>query len=96
MARIVFTYVVPFLLPMAIYASWVWYRSAYAARHGGDAPRLEQGPWPLLLFAGAVSALIVLAASAWLRGSGAGGVYVPAHVEDGKVIPGHFDTKKHP
>jgi hypothetical protein len=96
MARIVFTYIVPFLLPLAIYASWVWYRTGYAARHGGAAPRLEQGPWPLLLFAGALSALIVLAVSAWLRGGGADGLYVPAHVEDGKVVPGHFDPKKLP
>jgi len=94
MTRIIFTYVVPFLLPMAVYASWVWYRAGYAARHGGEAPRFEQGPWPLLLFAGALSAVIVLAATAWLRGGGADEVYIPPHVENGKVVPGHLEPKK--
>ena len=94
MTRILITYVVPFLLPMAIYASGVWYRAGYAARHGGEAPRLEQGPWPLLLFAGALSAVIVLAATAWLRGGGADETYIPPHVVDGKVVPGHLEPKK--
>jgi hypothetical protein len=94
MARIIITYVIPFLLPMAAYASWVWYRAGYVARHGGEAPRLEQGPWPLLLFAGAVSAMIVLAATAWLHGGEADENYVPAHVVDGKVVPGHLEPKK--
>ena len=94
MARIIITYVVPFLLPMAVYASWVWYRAGYVARHGGEAPRLEQGPWPLLLFAGAASAMIVLAVTAWLHGGAADETYVPPHVVDGKVIPGHLEPKK--
>ncbi len=52
-ARILLTYVVPFLMPMAVYAAWSWYRARYAATHGGEAPQLERGPWPLLVFLGA-------------------------------------------
>ena len=36
MSRIVFTYIIPFLRPAAIYAAWVWYRTRYADRHGGE------------------------------------------------------------
>ena len=61
MARILLTYVVPFLLPMAAYAAWVWYRAGYVAEHGGAAPRIERGPWPLLLFLGALCAFGVTA-----------------------------------
>ncbi len=94
MGRILFTYAVPFLLPIAVYLVWVWYRSGYVARHGGEAPRLEQGPWPLLLFLGAALALAVLAATALVRGGSADSHYVPPHVENGQVVPGHLEPRK--
>lgn len=97
MSRIIFTYVAPFLLPIATYAAWVWYRTRYVAKHGGEAPRFEQGPWPLLLFAGAVLALVVLGVSAVFQGNAPEeGVYVPPRVENGKVIPGHIAPKPAP
>jgi len=96
MSRIVFTYVVPFLLPAAVYAAWVWYRMGYVARHGGEAPKLEQGPWPLLLFIGAVLAFLVLATTAMMTGGSPDDTYVPPHLENGKLIPGHLEPKTSP
>lgn len=93
MARILLTYIVPFLLPMAVYAAWTWYRARYAAAHGGEAPRLERGPWPLLVFLGAVSAFAVLGATAFLAGGPTDQRYVPPHVVDGQVVPGHTEPK---
>jgi len=93
MSRIIFSYIVPFLLPAAVYAAWVWYRTGYAARHGGEAPKLERGPWPLLLFAGAVLAFAVLGTTALLRGGSPDRTYVPPRVENGVVIPGHLEPK---
>lgn len=91
MSRILLTYIVPFLLPIATYAAWIWYRTRYAATHGGEAPRFEQGPWPLMLFLGALLALGVLGVSAVVQGDDpASGVYVPPRVEDGRVVPGHI------
>ncbi len=97
MIRILFTYVVPFLLPIVTYALWVWYRTRYVAAHGGEAPEFEKGPWPLLLFAGAVLALIVLGFTAFLdSNSPEEGDYVPPRVEDGKIIPGHIQPRTAP
>jgi hypothetical protein len=95
MTRILFTYILPFLLPTAVYASWVWYRTIYVERHGGEAPKLEQGPWPLLLFLGAVLAFAVLGSTALMQGSSPDSVYTPPHLENGKLVPGRFDPKKH-
>jgi Family of unknown function (DUF6111) len=94
MSRILFTYILPFLLPAAVYAAWVWYRTGYVARHGGEAPRLERGPWPLLMFLGAVLAFAVLAVTALTRGGSPDETYVPPHLENGAMIPGHLEPKK--
>jgi len=94
MSRIVFSYIIPFLLPAAVYALWVWYRTRYVAQHGGEAPKLEQGPWPLLLFIGAIFAFAILGTTAMLRGGDPDQTYVPARVENGTVVPGHLEPKK--
>jgi hypothetical protein len=94
MTRILFTYLVPFLLPIAIYALWVWYRTGYAARHGGEAPNFEQGPWPLLLFSGALLSFAVMGTIALNQGEPAGAAYEPARIENGRVVPGNLDPNK--
>ena len=96
MTRILFEYLGPFLLPIAIYAAWVWFRAGYVARHGGTAPNFESGPWPLLLFLGALTAFAVMAVTGVLRAGSAEGRYVPAHVEHGEVIPGRLEPKTPP
>lgn len=94
MIRILFAYIVPFLLPTAVYAAWLWYRARYVETHEGKAPGLEKGPWPLTLFMGAVLVLISLGATALLGGGSAKEHYVPPYVEDGKMIPGHLEPRK--
>ncbi len=97
MIRILFTYVVPFLLPIATYSVWVWWRTRYAAAHGGEAPAFEKGPWPMLLFAGAVLALVVLGFTAFLDSNSPDeGDYVPPRVVNGEIVPGHIAPRKAP
>lgn len=92
MIRILVEYLVPFLLPLAGYSLWIWYRARYAEKHGGDAPEFEKGPWPLMLFLGAVLTLAVLGVSALTSGGSPGDVYTPPHVENGKVVPGRTES----
>jgi hypothetical protein len=92
MVRIVFTYIIPFLLPSAVYFVWGWYRTRYVAEHAGQAPGLERGPWAMLIFLGAVLTFASLAATALLQGSEAGSVYTPSHLENGQVVPGRMDA----
>lgn len=93
MIRIVFTYIVPLLLPSAIYLAWGWYRTRYVAAHDGEPPKLERGPWTLLFFLGALLTLASFAATGLLQGSDAGSIYTPSHLENGKVVPGRMDAK---
>jgi hypothetical protein len=93
MIRVFLEYLIPFFLPLAVYLAWNAYRGRYAASHGGEAPRLEKGPWPMLLFAGALLTLAVMTVTALTGGSSnTGGLYVPARVEDGRVVPGHYES----
>ncbi len=94
MSRILLTYIVPLLMPAMAYVAWAWYRQGYVARHGGAAPKLEQGPWPLLFFLGAVFALAVLGTTALIRGGSPDETYVPPHLENGELVPGHLEPKK--
>lgn len=97
MIRILLNFVVPFLLPIVSYTLWVWYRARYVAKHGGEAPEFEKGPWPMLIFAGAVLGAIVLGISAFLDSNSPDeGDYVPPRVENGQVIPGHIAPRKAP
>lgn len=74
-----------FLLPFALYGLY-WRFSPNAG--GRTAPH----PWSYLL----ISGLMLVAASfvVWgvTEGSGQQGTYVPAHLENGRVIPGHVET----
>ena len=80
--RFIFNYLLPLLLPLILYLSVVW------ATRGGTPGWLDETPWLALLGAGAV--LLALSLLAWSLFSGAptDEVYIPPHVEDGRVVPG--------
>ena len=94
MFRIFITYVVPFLLPLAVYLAWARYRARYVEDHAGQVPLLERGPWALLLFLGAILALLSLGATTLLHESGPDTVYTPPHLKDGEIVPGHAEPRQ--
>lgn len=78
----------PALLPLLIY--WLWHRWAVsqAKRNNRPIPRFRDGPiyWAVL-----ASLLIAVGCFFWLGAhlSGEKGDYVPPHVENGVLVPGH-------
>ena len=82
MGRILLTIIVPLLLPTALYLGW-----RFAAGRGLSLPT----GWLWLIVAGlALSALTLVAASVDF-GTPRSGVYVPPHVSNGEVVPGHVE-----
>ena len=75
-----------FFLPFALYAAYL----RLAKQDESDAQRKH--PWTFLFASG----LVLVAASFLIwgitEGSGEQGVYVPPHVEDGRVVPGHVEA----
>jgi hypothetical protein len=82
MGRAFLTIIVPLLLPTALYLA---YRLALG--RGMNLP----ATWIWLTVAGLVLASLTLVVVSIDFGAPREGVYVPPHVEGGKVVPGHID-----
>ena len=84
MIRPVLTELALFLTPFALYAAFLW-----ATRAGVMDP--EAWPFTTIVWL-TVAALVLMAGSfviiAQFSGAPPGSTYVPAHVEDGKFVPG--------
>lgn len=75
-----------FLTPFVVYAAYVWLTKG---------EMLEQEHWPLRVVAILAGIAVVLAAGCFVAiihfsGAPIGSTYVPAHIEDGKFIPGRM------
>ncbi|MBL8698469.1 MAG: hypothetical protein JNK67_08855 [Alphaproteobacteria bacterium] len=96
MIRLLVEFVVPLLLPTALYGLWVAWASRRAAAANEEATATwRNAPW--LLLGGLGIALAIVAVIGSGLGNGGGdirGTYVPPKVVDGKVVPGHVDPAK--
>jgi hypothetical protein len=79
--RILIEVVLPFLAPFLAFLAW----RLLVTRGRG---LLERTPWYLLTVSGLVLACLSLALLAFLGEGDPDGVYVPPHVEDGRIVPG--------
>ena len=91
MIRILLTYVVPLLLPAALYIVYVVAARRIMTSRGETAARLRRVPWLWLLAAGVALMGISLAIYSLSTGGESHRPYVPPRVEDGRVVPGHLE-----
>ena len=89
MTRVFLTIVLPLMLPTALYVLWTVGAGRFHAAEPGPGPWREL-PWLWLALAGTVLALAMLAAVVELGGT-KNGVYVPPHLENGAIVPGHVE-----
>lgn len=96
--RILVAYLVPLLLPTGLYFLWMWVmgrRVAAASGKGADAEaRAREVPWTWLAAAGVALLLVSLGAWSVWEGASPSAVYVPPHMEDGKLVPGTMHEPK--
>jgi hypothetical protein len=88
MLRVFLTVVLPLILPLALYLGWVM--TLGAAQEGGGSISWTTVPWLWLAVAGVGLLAIVLVVVTVGFGAPEQGVYVPPHLEDGRVVPGHI------
>lgn len=84
MIRTIFTEIALFAVPFALYVVFLWATKAGV---------LHPESWPLSRIAAlAIAALVLVVGSfiyfAQFSGAPVGSTYEPAHVEDGKFVPG--------
>lgn len=84
MIRPVLTEVGLFLIPFAVYAVFLIATRAHV---------FDKGSWPLPIvgWLTAAALLLIIASFAWLAnfsGAPPGSTYIPAHVENGRLVPG--------
>ena len=89
MLRVVFTIMLPLVLPTALYLLW----TGLVQRPGEGRRTL---PWPWLAGAGALLLVVVLFVVTDRSGTSRSGVYVPPRAENGRIIPGHFAPRRGP
>ena len=87
MVRFVAFDAVLFLLPFAIYALWL----IASRRSVGAAAEWETRTIGYLALAGAVLMIAVLVAFVHFDTAPPGGVYIPAHMENGHIVEGHIE-----
>jgi len=86
MTRVFLTIVLPLLLPMALYI--VWALATNRIRPAGSAASWLHLPWAWLLLAGVALAAAVLFYYVQFGVHGQG-QYVPPHLQNGRIVPGH-------
>ncbi len=90
--RIFLQYVIPLVLPMAVYFSVMFYLRHRAGARGDEVPSIEHSHvfWSLLLgFALMIAGLAYIAATSGVApGSGE---YQSPRLENGKIVPPMFD-----
>jgi hypothetical protein len=84
MIRLIGTELVLFLSPFAAYAAFLW-----ATRKGV----LHPDAWPIPVLAGLAVAALVLTAGGFalvaeFAGAPPNSTYIPAHIENGRLVPG--------
>jgi hypothetical protein len=87
MARILFSVIVPIVLPTALYFLYAWF-VARRARAAGTAAEKVDVPWWWLGLAGVGLLLLSLMIEVFYGGYKPGLQYEPARLEGGKLVPG--------
>lgn len=87
MVRILFSVIVPIVLPTALYFIYAWFVARRARAAGVEVDKVDV-PWSWLAAAGLALLLLSLMIEFFYGGYEPGQEYVPAHMEGGKLVPG--------
>lgn len=92
MKRLLINYLLPVILPFAVYAFWLAY-ARYKARTAGhdNSPEWRDAPWTWLMVAGAALVAASLAVLASIDGSPIDQKYIPPQYIDGVIVPSRME-----
>jgi len=92
MARIVLSYLLPLILPMAIYLGWMWVARHRSRARGDEIPEIKNSGIFWSIVVGVILMLAGLSFLAVSTGAPPGdGTYQSPRFENGQIIPPKFD-----
>lgn len=92
MIRILIEYLLPILLPFAVYFGWRAFAVQRAEQRGEEPPDFTKGTLFYLTIIAFCLLVASLAYTALTTGTPPGkGVYHPPRMEGDRIIPGHFE-----
>lgn len=88
MRRMLLNYLLPIVLPFAIYGIWLTYARFRARMAGHDGvPEWRDAPWTWLIISCTVLVSLSLASLAFIGGSPTDQKYIPPQYIDGVIVP---------
>lgn len=95
MLRMILTMVLPLLAPTIVFYIILRLRAKWRKEDEGATvvPAYHKWPWIRLIAAGAVLLILTFLFTGMPNGEGYEGKYIPPHMENGKLIPGHFEKE---
>ena len=92
MRLLLLNYLLPIILPFAIYGVWLTYARYRARLAGHDGmPEWRDAPWTWLMVSAAGLVALGFAALAFVGGSPTDLKYVPPQYIDGVIVPSHME-----
>jgi len=92
MVRIVLSYILPLILPMAIYLGWVWVIRHRSRARGDEIPEIKNSGIFWSILAGVILMFAGLSILAVTGGAPPGkGNYQSPRLENGKIVPPEFN-----
>lgn len=91
MTRALFQYLLPVLLPTAIFIAWLAFTHSRGADQSDFLSRLREGPWYWLTISGFLLMIAGLVYTGLSQGPSPGGAYHAPRFESGRIVPGHVE-----
>ena len=88
MSRVLLQFLLPLLLPAAIYFGWIWLARRTGKGQAGGVTSLQEGTWFWLVAAGLALMVAGLVFTALIGQGHVEGTYEPPRFEGGRVVPG--------
>ena len=88
MSRVLLQFLLPLLLPAAVYFGWVWLARRTGKGQAGGVMGLQEGLWFWLVAAGLALMVAGLVFTALMGQGQVEGTYEPPRFEGGRIVPG--------
>ena len=89
--KLFLTKILPLALPVIVYLTWLIYAQRRSRKLGTSVDKVSDAPWFLIGSSGVAVLIAGMLALGLFSGDKTGGIYIPPHMEDGKIVKGRIE-----